>query len=458
MLGRVGLFGRIMLIVMGALSTLVLATIGLDRWQHEHQPVFDASRFPRVDQAANIILLLRQADPAERPAILRAVSGISLKAEILDEAPPRPDLIVEPRLAFRLGRLVAQPEADVVAYTDADLLRDGIAPADVGREMRRVAAGRLALATARLADGRTLLIAFVDNPRSTMPWILGLPLSAWVAVLGVAVTGLALLGASHEIAPLRRLTEALGRFDGRAPQPIAPVGGAPEIRRLAEAARAMQERISALVAERLLLIGAISHDLKTYLTRLRLRAEAVAVDDARDRFVADLDAMTELLETSLSFARGMAVEARRVRVDLGDLVAAEVAEHAALGAPVSLVGDDVPDAVVTGDAGALRRVVANLIDNAAKFGRSRVTAAVERAGTTCRVVVEDDGPGIPAADRAAVFTPYHRLEQSRSRGTGGSGLGLAIARQIVEAHGGTIEAAEASLGGARIVVTLPTAP
>jgi signal transduction histidine kinase len=276
-----------------------------------------------------------------------------------------------------------------------------------------------------------------------------------VAVLGVAVTALVTVGARHELAPLRRLTDAVSRFDGRAPGPALAARGAPEIRRLAQAVQAMQERIVGLMGERSLLIGAISHDLKTYLTRMRLRAEGVAEPERRVRLIEDLDAMGALIETALGYARGTAAEVGRAPVDLADIVAVEVAEHAAQGAAISLSGDDVQDATVAGDAVALRRVVANLIGNAVKFGRASVAVAVRRTGTACQIVVEDDGPGIPEAERSAVFSPYYRVERSRSRRTGGTGLGLAIARQIAEAHGGTIVAEAAALGGARLVVTLP---
>ena len=165
--------------------------------------------------------------------------------------------------------------------------------------------------------------------------------------------------------------------------------------------------------------------------------------------------MTALIDTSLGFARGTAIGVTRAEVDLADLVAAEVAEQAAQGIAIRLIGEEVEDAVTVGDAVALRRVIANLIENAVKFSRSTVAVAVRRRSAICEIVVEDDGPGIPEAERAAVFSPFYRVERSRSRQTGGTGLGLAIARQIAEAHGGNVIAEAGSLGGARLVVTLP---
>ncbi len=455
-MGRIGLLGRIMLLLLGALSLLVLATVALDHWQRREERWPTGSRFPRVDQAAGIMTLLRDADPAQRPAILRAVSGEVLRAEIVDASPETTDLIREPHLEARLRRMTAEPAGRVQAYTDATLLRRGVDPANIDPAERTGPVGRLALATYRLPDGRYAVITAAQHHRSLMPWLFGQPLSLWVAVLGAAAAGLVLVGTRHELAPLRRLTDAVTRFAGRAPERVSAPRGAPEIRRLAQAVQGMQERIAGLMAERSLLIGAISHDLKTYLTRLRLRAEAVAEPTLRDKLVADLDAMTELIDASLGFARGTAVEATRAPVDLADLVAVEVAEHAAQGATISLTGEEVRDATVAGDAVALRRVVANLIGNAVKFGRSSVAVAVSRAGTVCRIVVEDDGPGIPEAERTAVFSPYYRVERSRSRQTGGTGLGLAISRQIAEAHGGTVVAEAGAEGGARLVVTLPS--
>jgi signal transduction histidine kinase len=454
-MARIGLLGRIMLVLLGALSLLVVATFGIDRWQRSQERWPYASRFPRLDQAAGIMALMKGADPAQRPDILRAVNGEALRAEIVDAPPDAADMIRDPVLEGRLHRLTGDAEDGIRAFTETAMLYRGDGPADRPAGNRQRARGGLALATYRLPDGRTLVISAISRHRSLMPWLLGQPLSLWVAVLGVVAAGLISVGARHELAPLRRLTESVSRFDGRAAERTATPQGAPEIRRLTQAVQAMQERIVGLMAERSLLIGAISHDLKTYLTRMRLRAEGIAELDRRERLIDDLDAMTALIETSLGFARGTAAEIGRAPVDLADIVAVEVAEHAAQGARITLSGEEVPDATVAGDALALRRVIANLIGNAVKFGRASVAVAVRRAGSSCQVVVEDDGPGIPEAERAAVFSPYYRVERSRNRKTGGTGLGLAIARQIAEAHGGTIVAEAAPSGGARLVVTLP---
>ena len=211
----------------------------------------------------------------------------------------------------------------------------------------------------------------------------------------------------------------------------------------------MQERIVGLMGERSMLIGAISHDLKTYLTRMRLRAERVAEPDRRERLIDDLDTMTALIETSLGFARGTAAEVGRARSTSPTSWRSRWPSMPRRAARITPSGEEVPDATVAGDAVALRRVVANLIGNAVKFGRSSVAVAVRRAGAACEVVIEDDGPGIPEAERSRCSAPTTGSSGRGTGETGGTGLGLAIARQIAEAHGGTIVAEAASTGGAR---------
>lgn len=203
-----------------------------------------------------------------------------------------------------------------------------------------------------------------------------------------------------------------------------------------------------------MLLGAISHDLKTLLTRLRLRAEAIANPDQQVRAVCDLDAMTALIEDALALARGAAVSERREQVDVADLVRQEIADRKE--ARLNLRDGGAGKGIVRGDGLALRRLLANLFDNALRYATS-AEVTVERTGANVELLVDDDGPGIPQLERQAIFEPFYRVEPSRSRDTGGAGLGLAIARAIVEAHGGRIGAEEAPAGGARIRVVLPAA-
>ena len=196
----------------------------------------------------------------------------------------------------------------------------------------------------------------------------------------------------------------------------------------------------------------ISHDLRTPLTLLRLRAEALPETEERERMLGSIGDLQAMIEATLHLARDEATSEPTRRIDFAALVEAIVDDMQDAGMPVRLVGTD--PVVLDAKPLALRRAIGNLIDNAIKYGE---TAEVEMRATSgmVRVVVEDRGPGIPAADRDLVFEPFHRLDPSRSRETGGVGLGLAIVRAVAAAHGGDIALSDRPGGGLRAELSLP---
>ncbi len=147
------------------------------------------------------------------------MNGEALRAEIVDAPPDEMALIREPVLEARLNRLTGEAADGIRAFTSVDMLYRDNGPADAANGNRRKSIGSLALATYRLPDGRTLVVSAITRHHSLMPWLLGQPLSLWVAVLGLIVAGLVTIGARHELGPLRRLTEAVSRFDGERPSP-----------------------------------------------------------------------------------------------------------------------------------------------------------------------------------------------------------------------------------------------
>jgi two-component system, OmpR family, osmolarity sensor histidine kinase EnvZ len=212
----------------------------------------------------------------------------------------------------------------------------------------------------------------------------------------------------------------------------------------------MQARIAALVKGRAILLGAVSHDLKTYITRLRLRVEDVPDDTARDKAARDLDDMTRLIDSSIDLARASASIGDKRALDVGVLLSKDASNREE--PRLRLLANDTALPVL-GDDVALGRLFGNLIDNALRYGRHAEVSAHVIAD---RIIVHvDDGPGIPAAERFAVLEPFHRLEGSRNRDTGGSGLGLAIANQVAGAHDGTLTISQSPMGGARVIVSLP---
>lgn len=251
--------------------------------------------------------------------------------------------------------------------------------------------------------------------------------------------------------PLARLAESADSVSVSRHGAPADISGPPEIARVARALNAMRARLIDHVDQRTRMLAAITHDLGTPLTRLAFRIERLPAAD-RARAIADIEEMRAMIQSVLEFARG---ESRpHAALDLAPLLDALGEDMAATGAAIER--DIAAPLPVTGDPAALRRLFANLVDNALRYaGNAHIGAAI--VDGRVRVTVADDGPGIPAALSASLFDPFVRAEPSRSRETGGIGLGLSIARNIAEAHDGEIRAENRDGGGASFIVLLPLA-
>jgi signal transduction histidine kinase len=252
--------------------------------------------------------------------------------------------------------------------------------------------------------------------------------------------------------PIEHFTNAAERF-GRDPKaaPIAESGPA-ELRRAAHAFNGMQASVQRFIEDRTQMVAAISHDLRTPITRMRLRAEFVEDEEQRDRMLGDLDQMAEMIEATLAFARDDAASEPPTPLDLTSLLESMADEASDAGHDASYHGP--AHRILQGRPVALRRAFGNLVDNAIKYGQS-VEISLADTGDGCRVVIADRGPGIAPADRERVFQPFVRLEGSRNRDTGGTGLGLSIARSIVRGHGGEIHLDNRPEGGLSVTVDLP---
>jgi signal transduction histidine kinase len=221
------------------------------------------------------------------------------------------------------------------------------------------------------------------------------------------------------------------------------------------AVNAMQSRIAELIRSRTLVLGAISHDLRTYVTRLRLRLELLPDSEQRRKAAADLNGMQSLMDDALAFARASFGHGGDETVDLARIVRDEIETRIAQGRPVTLTGAERP-LWVRGSRAGLARVAANLIDNALTYGGS-ADVSLHVSGAVVELWVEDRGPGIAAAERGKVFEPFYRLDPSRNRDSGGAGLGLTIVRQIVESRHGTVTIEDRPGGGLSLRVGLPEA-
>jgi signal transduction histidine kinase len=301
----------------------------------------------------------------------------------------------------------------------------------------------------RLTDGSWLnvLAPFEPNdsmwrPRFVLPLVLAL----------ILVTGVALLAVRKATLPFARFAIAAERLGVDVTAPPMAETGPREVRRAAQAFNVMQGRVARFVQDRTQMLAAISHDLKTPITRLRLRAEFIEDDEQRDKMLADLDEMEAMIASTLAFARDDATSEPRLRLDLAAMVQGMVEDMEDLGADCAYSGPQT--LVIQARPAALKRALSNLLDNALKYGRT-ARLSVSELGGEVLLVVDDDGPGIPEADFERVFAPFVRLEASRSRDTGGSGLGLAVARAAIRAHGGDIILANRPEGGLRVTVSLP---
>jgi signal transduction histidine kinase len=207
-----------------------------------------------------------------------------------------------------------------------------------------------------------------------------------------------------------------------------------------------------LLNERAKMLGAIGHDLKSPITAMRLRIELLDDGDSKDRLGVCLDEIQELVDGALSLSRGYDTTETETVFQFEDLMQELIADLVVAGGDITLVNPH--RFFIHGRRGALKRAVRNVVENALRYGyRARIFVR-PAMGDVC-LLIDDDGPGIPEADRTRVFNPFVRLEESRCRDTGGSGLGLALAKSIIDAHQGKIRYEEADSGGARAVIMLP---
>ncbi|MBM3556960.1 MAG: HAMP domain-containing protein [Alphaproteobacteria bacterium] len=306
----------------------------------------------------------------------------------------------------------------------------------------------VSLLSVRLGDASWLNVyALVDIPYRDRTWQPRHYIAfALVGIVAVLLTAWAVRRATR---PLDSFARAAERFGADLSAPPLPDDGPREVRQAARAFNGMQDRLRRFVRDRTEMLAAISHDLRTPITRLRLRAEFVEDEEAKAKMLADLGEMETMIAATLEFARDdVAREARR-EVDLVTLLK-DLIEGTAGGGyagPDKLMIEAAPN--------ALKRAFANLVDNALKYGAAaRVRLGTDATGIV--IAIDDDGPGIPEGDRERVFAPFTRLEASRNRETGGVGLGLAVARNAVRAHGGDITLANRREGGLTATVTLPT--
>ncbi|HVI52507.1 MAG TPA: ATP-binding protein [Candidatus Sulfotelmatobacter sp.] len=372
------------------------------------------------------------SDPVVRDDMVGSMSvereGEEMKEALSTHLPQR-DILVAELSRRRDGSII-----------DGEISGPGPGPGFVAPEGHREL-----MVAVKLDDGSWL--NFVTHMAPHEPFLrvpfLGPLLGSLLVLLVLSVA--AVRRAAKPLAVMEAAAQRLGR-DVYAP-PV-PVSGPREVRSAAAAFNEMQTRLRRFIDDRTQMVAAISHDLRTPITRLKLRAEFIDDDEQRAKVLADLDEMEAMIASTLAFARDDATREMRQPFDLAEMLRDLCGEFSA-----NYEGpDNLP---VTAGPLSVKRTFANLLGNAKKYAGSACLTLGLRGDDHVVVVIDDDGPGIPETEMERVFAPFYRVEASRNRETGGTGLGLAVARSAIRAHGGDIHLANRPEGGLRITVVMP---
>jgi len=431
--------GQIAMLVVASIvlaHLLITATFFLLGPQRGHeQPEIGASK-----SLAFLAMLIDSAPDATRRAeLLQAALKIDPTLKYLTKMPQRP----------QSGSHRAPPGLDQTLKSQyGDRIMVVPAPGTNGRP----GPPELMIAARLMAGGAraTTLPPPPAPPRSLSPVIIGT-----LIFLASAIALLTIWAVRALIAPLTRFADNAERFTLHSGDAPLAESGPSEIRRLATALNGMQDRIRNLVEARTRMLAAVSHDLRTPITRMRLRSEEIGNSDIKAAFIRDLESMQYLVQSCLSFLRDGASWQNNEAVDLSSLVQTVCDESDDIRQCISFCGKG--RLYVNCDPEQLKRAVVNVIDNALKHGE-HVSVQVGSTDKTAMIEVADDGPGIPDAEKRRVLEPFYRGDTARDLNQNDSyGLGLSIAQSIVDAHHGSLELRDADPRGLIVTISLPLA-
>ncbi len=457
--------------------------IVIKRLVERAQPV---DRRPLITRLSSPLMNLRMTtEPIVEQSDDQFASRIVLR-KLQKEFPALTDIRVDSRIDLRgfesdalpldeaIRRSIMPSEAVIASEEDLSLgvdTKQAAAPKQSRSLLSRMFAPRadqrmIALNNGLPALDEALFNVSIKVPSKTQAWFnarvllnLGEPIGEfipflWLTAFSLVVSGIAWRGVLKATRPLTLFATAAERLgvDVNA-EPLADEDDGPsEVRRATQAFNTMQTRIRRFIHDRTQMLAAISHDLRTPLTRMRLRAEFIDDDIQRRKMLSDLDEMESMIGATLIFARDDASNEPIASVDVAAIIAALCGDQCAIGRDVSYSGPDT--LAVSTRPLALKRAISNFLDNAVQYGKA-ARVVVTHGVSEFAVHIDDDGPGIPLGDKERVFAPFIRLESSRSRQTGGTGLGLTIARNAVRSMGGDVELINRPEGGLRVRVTLP---
>ncbi|ADJ63032.1 HAMP domain-containing protein [Herbaspirillum seropedicae] len=453
-LGSIG--NRIFFLLLGGIVVAVFATNWLAG--NERRNTLRELRFQHLaDRVEQIVQAVDNIPPAQRPIVLQAASNFGFEARMVEDmndaigpdASPSPS--TSPLTEMLQARLGEDRKIAVQRESECPPLRtdDARAPRRDTCRVIYISLHDQALMRLRLHQpGEPPALRARAGPGGPAS-LFGLQ---YILLFLVLIAMLAWLVARMATRPIRQLAQAASRLGSDIDHAPLAETGPTEIRQAAHAFNAMQARIRRQIQHRTHMLAAITHDLQTPLTRMRLRLEKVSDPGLQQKLIDDLGVMHGMVREGLDLARSMDSSEKIQALDIDSLLDSVCADAADAGQDVALQGST--RAFVMAQPGALRRCLTNLIDNACKYGKSaRVSIALEQQKIAIRI--RDQGPGIPESELEAVFEPFYRLEASRSRDTGGTGLGLTIALNIAENHHGQLRLRNLAEGGLEVLLELP---
>ena len=428
------LFGRLVIVFIASL--LLAQVIGIVVSSREaSRALVTLSNTQWVQRYTETVALLESESTTDRGRVATVLSGVRLKVLLEAQAPAVPAKTLPP---------------DDSAAELEELLR----PALGGRDMhtyleKREGHGEYRVTDVQMRDGSWVRFDY-QRPPSLSQW--PYPLLLESLVLSIAIVLVSLFAMRWVTRPLSTLAHAADELGRDLNRPPLPERGPLEVRAAAAAFNTMQARLRDYIYERTRILTAVSHDLRTPITRMRLRAELLADEELKTKLVRDLQEMENMTNATLSFLRGFEDREALQSVDLMALLESLETDSVDTGYDVQLHGR--VDRPVMLRPRALRRLLDNLVTNAIRYGK-RAMVTVEDLGSDVVIRVRDAGAGIPSQELEKVFEPYYRLETARSQDGGGTGLGLSIARNIAELHGGTLVLQNHPAGGLEAIFTLP---
>lgn len=437
------LWARLTLLLLGVLLLAQLLSAAL-HFRDRGQVLRHATGFNSAQRIAGMVRVLDPLPRARRREVVTALDLPPLRLRLDDEPQPYPENVeqlaraelFQQLLHLHLGRdrpiQVYVPPRPAGASTESAQRMPPMMRHHMGMWGARQATDFSFILQVQLVDGQWVSFAYrLPEELGAWPWDLLVAL----LLLMAAVLVVSFVAVRWLTRPLSELASAADELGKDIQRPPLPENGPAEVRRAARAFNTMQRRLNRFVDERTRILAAVSHDLKTPITRLRLRLEQIDDSVLRDKLDRDLTDMQKLVQGSLDFMRGMALQEKTRPLDINALLESLRDDAEEMGHSVIVHGQ--AHAPYPAKPLALKRCLGNLLDNAVRYGR-QASIEVDDGESELVLTIRDEGPGLPEEALSEVFEPFYRLEGSRNPETGGTGLGLSIARNIARGHGGEL--------------------